>query len=465
MNLVRALRIDKPQSVAFVGAGGKTTAMFQLARQFSSPVLVTTTTHIGTWQVKLADRHLRIHPDSDIDQVDSTQLNGVILLTGPKSKSDRFSGLNGQQIEQAYNLAQAAQIPFLIEADGSKQRPIKAPDVHEPVIPRIVDMVVVVAGLSAVDKALTEQWVHRPHKYVQIAGLSVGDCITSNAIAKVLTHPEGGLKGIPENARVVALLNQADTPHLLAKGKGIAHQLLPIYQSVIVASLEGINEFRVEEDIIHRKYNGDVRKGKKIFAVIERVAGLILAAGGSVRLGEPKQLLLWRNKTFIEHVVSIAKEAGLWPIIVVSGAYRDQIEQVVEPLSVQLVNNDDWEDGQSTSIRTGLQALPDDIGAAVFLLVDQPQVAPRLIQNLVEVHANTLAPIVAPQIDGRRGNPVLFDRSTFPELVNLTGDIGGRALFSRYSPYWVNWYDPNMLLDVDTHDDYRRLIREDQYFE
>ena len=195
------------------------------------------------------------------------------------------------------------------------------------------------------------------------------------------------------------------------------------------------------------------------------MAGVILAAGGSVRLGEPKQLLLWRNKTFIEHVVSIAKEAGLWPIVVVSGAYRDQIEQVVEPLSVQLVNNDHWEDGQSTSIRTGLQALPDDIGAAVFLLVDQPQVAPRLIQNLVEAHATTLAPIVAPQIDGRRGNPVLFDRSTFPELMDLTGDIGGRELFSRYSPFWVNWFDPNMLLDVDTHDDYRRLFRDDQYYE
>ena len=69
-----------------------------------------------------------------------------------------------------------------------------------------------------------------------------------------------------------------------------------------------------------------------------------------------------------------------------------------------------------------------------------------------------LAPIVAPLVDGRRGNPVLFDRSTFPELLALTGDVGGRALFSRYPIEWLPWLDAAVLLDVDTPDEYRKLL-------
>ena len=156
-----------------------------------------------------------------------------------------------------------------------------------------------------------------------------------------------------------------------------------------------------------------------------------------------------------------AKDSGLWPIVVVSGAYSDQIKKVIEPMSVQFVYNKHWKVGQSTSLLMGLEALPSDIGAAVFLLVDQPQIRPRLIRNLIEAHAGSLAPIVAPQIDGQRGNPVLFDQVTFPELMSLHGDIGGRGLFSRYKTHWVKWLDSDMLFDVDTQEDYQRLIRSD----
>jgi molybdenum cofactor cytidylyltransferase len=462
VNLIRAFRFDKPQSIAFVGAGGKTAAIFQLAHQLPSPVLVSTSTHIGAWQVSLADHHYQIRNNTDLDQIIDEQMSGVVLLTGPEGELERFSGLNEQQLMRVYKHSREAQIPLLIEADGSRQRPIKAPDLHEPVIPSFVDIVVVVAGLSAVDESLTEQWVHRPDKYAQITGLSIGDRITINSISKMLIHPKGGLQGIPENARVVALLNQANTNYLQAKGKKLASQLLPKYQSVIVASLVSTNELMEDKDTNDNKKSESEVERIKIFAVIERVAGVILAAGGSVRMGEPKQLLLWRGKTFVEHVVAIAKESGLWPIIVVSGAYRDKIEQVLKPLSIQEVINNDWKNGQSSSIRKGLENLDLDIGAVVFLLVDQPHVEPRLVQNLVEVHARTLAPVVAPQIDGQRGNPVLFDRVVFPDLMSLEGDIGGRALFSKYSPSWVNWLEPNMLQDVDTIGDYQRLISSDE---
>ena len=459
MNLVRALRLDDPQCIAFVGAGGKTSAMFQLARQYPPPVILTTTTHIGTWQAKFADSHYQLNIDADIEQIVGARLSEVILLTGQESEDKRLSGLQKRQLEQVYNFARSTQIPLLIEADGSRQRAIKAPDIHEPVIPNFVDLVVVVAGLSALGKPLDAHWVHRPLRYAQISGLTIGEQITSSSLASVLKHPKGGMQGIPGDARIVALLNQADTENLQSKGKSIANHLLPVFQSVLIASLNlptrGLGGQQNIVDHTHERYD---RSGCEVFAVIERVAGVVLAAGGSVRMGQPKQLLKWRNKTFIEHVISIAKDSGLWPIVVVLGAYSDQIKKVIEPLSVQIVYNKDWKVGQSGSLLMGLEALPSDIGSAVFLLVDQPQIKPRLIQNLIEAHAGSLAPIVAPKIDGQRGNPVLFDRVTFPELMSLHGDIGGRGLFSRYKTHWVKWLDSDMLYDVDTQEDYQRLI-------
>ena len=461
MNLVRALRFDEVESMAFVGAGGKTTTMFQLARQLTPPVLVTTTTHIGTWQVKLADRHLIIDKDSQLDLIEE-QLKGVVLITGPLSRGERMVGLDNRQLEHVHQFAQSTQTPLLIEADGSRQRPIKAPGSSEPVIPAFVDAVVVVVGLSALDQNLTETWVHRPNRFAQITGLSSGDRITLDSLVKMLTHPGGGLKDIPDNARIIAMLTQVRTQNLQAKGKRLAQHLLPIYQSVILTSLADNDKFNITDDINDYKQSGIDMQKVVVFAVLERVAGIVLAAGGSVRLGEPKQLLLWRGKPFIEQVVSIARESGLWPIVVVTGAYRDQIEPVIKNLAVQEVQNIDWESGQSTSIRAGLEVLPQDVGAVVFLLVDQPQVSPRLVQNLVEYHTSSLAPVVAPQINGQRGNPVLFDRSTFSDLMNLKGDNGGRALFSKYSPSLVNWGDQSILHDVDTFDDYHSMIARDK---
>jgi molybdenum cofactor cytidylyltransferase len=157
-------------------------------------------------------------------------------------------------------------------------------------------------------------------------------------------------------------------------------------------------------------------------------------------------------------VASKALETSLRPVIVVTGANAQDVERALEGLPVIIVRNSDWEAGQSTSIQKGLRALPGETGGALFLLSDQPQVSPTLIRKLVEFHAQTLSPIVAPLIDGERGNPVLFDRRTFPDFFDLEGDMGGRKLFSRFKVSWVDWHDRNLLLDVDTEEDYQRLL-------
>jgi molybdenum cofactor cytidylyltransferase len=141
----------------------------------------------------------------------------------------------------------------------------------------------------------------------------------------------------------------------------------------------------------------------------------------------------------------------------VIGAHAQSVAAALAGLDVQIVENLNWVAGQSTSLAAGIHRLPEAAGAVVFLLADQPQAPATLVRSLVARHAETLAPIIAPLIDGQRGNPVLFDRQTFSDLLTLQGDIGGRALFSQYPVNWLPWHDASLLLDIDRPQDYRQL--------
>ncbi len=124
---------------------------------------------------------------------------------------------------------------------------------------------------------------------------------------------------------------------------------------------------------------------------------------------------------------------------------------------VIFVSNPDWQQGQSTSVKQGLLAAGQSTGSAIFLLGDQPNITSELISALIERHHCTQTPILAPSINGKRSNPVLFDQVTFPDLLQIQGDIGGRAIFSKYQMETIEWNDPDIFLDIDTPDDFGRL--------
>jgi molybdenum cofactor cytidylyltransferase len=301
-------------------------------------------------------------------------------------------------------------------------------------------MVVVVAGMSGLGKPLSAAEVHRPEIFSSLSGLKIGETISGTALVRVLTHGQGGLKNIPPEARHSVLLNQADTPELQSEASGMAHALLKEFDSVVVASL----------------------KNNTIHAIHETCAGVILAAGEATRFGKPKQLLKWRGRPFVQAVAETALEAGLAPVIVVTGAAAESVESALGSAPVTIVRNMHWRDGQASSIQAGLAAASPAAGAALFLLADQPQVTAQVIRALVEAHANGLQPIVAPMIrDERRGNPVLFDRCTFAELRALRGDVGGRSIFTQHHVHYLPWHDVRLLLDVDTPEDYRKLLERD----
>lgn len=427
MQLITALRYQQALPIAFVGAGGKTTAIFKAARELlataaheqrAKSVLVTTSTHLGTWQSKLADHHLIIKNDRDLQKLRMHIPDGVVLLSGGGTDG-LLGGLNEELHTEVAELAEEMQLPLFIEADGSHMHPLKAPGVHEPAIPRFAKVVVSVAGLLGLGKPVDKEWVHRPEKFCEITGLQPGEVITAEAIKKALLNKDGGLRNIPKGARRIALLNQADTPELQAAAGKMAGSLLPGYQAVIIGSLGGNFESRQPTK------DGAPAGDSEIQAVIEPTCGIILAAGSSSRFGQPKQLLEWRGEPLVRIVAKTALRAGVSPVIVVLGERSELIEAVIKDLDLRIVINTGWKEGVSSSIRAGLASLDEEVGGAIFLQTDQPQIPDQLIKSLVEKHQMTLHPIVAPQIDGRRGNPVLFDRVTFPALSELTGDLGG----------------------------------------
>jgi molybdenum cofactor cytidylyltransferase len=439
INLAKALRADretkKAAVISFVGAGGKTTALFQLARDLlSNPqasVLVTATSHLGLWQTKFSDHHIIAAQQNDLKDLPAT---GITLITG-EIQGDRTGPINNTTLNWLREYAHARNLPLLIEADGSRQKSLKAPAAHEPPIPEFSDTVIVFAGLGSLGLPLSDDHVHRAELFAPLSGLKPGQHITADAVLHVLTHPQGGLKNIPPPARRVAFLNQADTPALQSVGGSLARALLGQYDSVLVGSLQDAH-----------------------FQTFEHCAGIVLAAGESTRFGSAKQLLDWKGKPFVRQVAETALQAGLWPVVVVSGAYAEGVNSALAGLPVTIVHNAQYQQGQSTSIRAGLRALPQNIGACVFLLADQPQIPVAVIQALSQSHTKNLESILAPLVlEERRANPVLFDRVTFPDLLQLTGDVGGRGIFDKHHVQYLPWHDDILLFDVDKPEDYQRL--------
>jgi molybdenum cofactor cytidylyltransferase len=185
-----------------------------------------------------------------------------------------------------------------------------------------------------------------------------------------------------------------------------------------------------------------------------KIAAVILGAGRSTRMGGPNKLLAEiGGKPLVRIAVEQALASRARPVIVVTGHQREKVEAALTGLKVQIVHNSDFANGLSTSVKTGLSAVPADSDGAVVCLGDMPQVRADLIDKLVAAFdPERGALVVIPTIDGKRGNPVVWSRRFFPELMALEGDIGARNLISRYAEAVteVALTDTAALIDVDT---------------
>jgi len=460
MLLHHALNVKTNDVISFVGAGGKTTAALRLMEELAGieqRVVFTTTTKILE-PIPREDEYLLLTAEEEallrvlelltrypkvflakrrLEEVDPIAL-GESDRDYPMMRLNKLEGVPPSLVDRlAQQLSEAV---ILVEADGARHRALKAPAAYEPVAPALTTILVPMADLTVLGKPLTEKHIHRPDLVASLTGAALGEPVTVEMVARVLTHPEGGLKGLPKQARVIPILNHRAEDRPLDDARQIAHLVLQNkrVERVIIASL------RAPEPVL------------EVIIPRARVVAIVLAAGESRRFGQPKQLLPVGDKTMLQHVVDVVLDSPLEQVIVVLGCRAAEIRASIADRPVQVVVNQEWKSGLSSSVRTGLSAMKPEGGAALFVLADQPGVTTEVIAKLVERYRETQSPIVVPTHRGRRGNPALFARSLFGKLMEVTGDQGGRRLIAEHEDELeeIEVETEAIFTDIDTAEDY-----------
>lgn len=236
LTLRRALLLEKSGVISLVGAGGKTSLMFRLARELASSgdtVLTTTTTKISEREATQNSVAVVSGRVSAILERAENILSVHAHMTAARAHySGKLVGLKAGDIDRLWQSKLFGWI--IVEADGAARLPLKVPDAHEPVIPGCSSCVIGLAGLNAFGKPLSDQWVFRMAVFKQLTGLGSGDTINAAAIATSLSHPDGIFKGSPQTAGRVVFLNQADSPERLAAGRSVVARLAGQSQKTLI---------------------------------------------------------------------------------------------------------------------------------------------------------------------------------------------------------------------------------------
>ena len=487
MQLHHALRLpsDELAVVTLVGAGGKTSALFRLADEAVADgrrVVTTTTTRIFASQAEQAPSRLVLEPDRSA-AIDWAALEAklarhghcllVTSLAGPKCE-----GLPPQVVDALAARAHELGISLIaVEGDGSRRRPVKAPAPHEPVIPDCTTHLVPVVGLDALGLPLSEPYVHRPERMralLQEADASTR--LTPRMIARLVVEPY--VRGERERqwpvasdqwsvratggARLIALLNKVESAPRLAAARQIAQRLSQWNQPTLIGA---VGSERQTTNAGETGPGGTPLAGTAIRERWGPTTAIVLAAGASQRMGQPKQLLRWRGEPLVTRAARIALQSGASETIVISGAVSEQVEAALEPLRrdtggrLRLVFNPNWQEGQAGSVRVAVEALPAACEAALFLPVDQPRLPAALLRRLWQTWRGG-SDLAAVAVGGAiRGAPALFDRRYFDLLKRVEGDRGGGMLLQRHAADISAIETPgHWLADVDTPEDWRDAV-------
>ena len=189
---------------------------------------------------------------------------------------------------------------------------------------------------------------------------------------------------------------------------------------------------------------------------MRKVGAVVLAAGGSSRLGQSKQLLRFRGETLIRRVVGAAAEAGCDPIVVVVGDAGGAIRDELRGTRATIVENPEWQRGLGTSIRRGLREVAS-ADTVILLTCDQPLVDSSVIAQLIAAQKELHKPIVASSYANTLGVPALFDRSCFEELARLPDDSGAKQLMTARPNDLATIKFEAGAVDIDTAEDFERL--------
>jgi molybdenum cofactor cytidylyltransferase len=443
-----SLPLKGPTVVTIYGAGGKTSLLETLGRELSLQgrrVILTTTTRIfkpETYPSVIGEDFLSV----------TKALAGRFPAHSPVVLGAKLSGdqkLIG--IDPAWPQALLDQDicdDVIVEADGAARKPIKGYASYEPVLPTSSTVLIPVLGYDALGIPIDADHVHRPEAFCVLTGARPGDRITVDHFLTAMAHMiRLGREKCPQ-AVIVPVVNKVD----LAKD---TQQISEIVQKF--SFVETVDRLL----FTHLKTDPSVQFSFGcIQGVFEpEISAVILAAGGSVRMGRPKLALPLQGKTLLELAVAPVLASGIRDIVVVIGEDPAWVRERIPP-DVRIVVNPRSREGIATSIQAGISAVSSRSQAILFSLGDQPFVTSEVYQMLIGHYRRHMKTLTFPVFGGKRGNPVLFDRRLWSALMALQGDEGGKQIFASIPDQEkadVTVSCPGILQDIDTPEEYARM--------
>jgi len=242
--LLESLGLKAREMISLAGAGGKTTLMFRLAKELflkGRRVVTTTTTKIlepasgetVSLFINLDEEELKQFVHKHLDEYKH------ITIARERLESGKLKGVSSDLVNDFWSSNEIDYI--IIEADGAAGRPVKAPREGEPVIPSSTTLVMAILGVDGVEREVNEENVFQAERVSRLTGIPIGEKMTDEAMAILMTHPEGIFKGTPSSSRVIAFLNKVDIPNGVVKGKGIAQKIIerkhPQIERVVLGQL------------------------------------------------------------------------------------------------------------------------------------------------------------------------------------------------------------------------------------
>jgi len=400
MKFYKTFGIKKGDVVCVAGSGGKTSLILHLAEELTSDgysVLITATTKFASHEI-------------------SDKFNFLVNINGEKAEAPNICDI--EKSVPRYDIV-------LIEADGSACKPLKGWKSTEPVIPRFATLTIGVTDISTVGKS---PMIHRPEIFEKLTAYS--GTVSVQNIADILNRPEGIFRNSAHTGKIV-FLTKCETE------KDIENSF----------KLAKLTNHTVTYGSVHNK---NIYKHHKLGAVI-------MAAGASARMGENKLIMPVHGQPLIKNLLnSFPAELFDRSILVYSS---EDVAENADYDFIQLLKIDGGLK-KNITIKAGTEKCTDCKGV-MFFAADQPFLQTGTIQKTVYTFLQDTSKIVIPVCGGKKRNPVIFPESVFPELINLTGDRGGRDVIDRHPELctFVSFENEKQFADIDTRQDYEKYTR------
>ena len=421
MRFAQAFDLSPGDVVSFIGAGGKTSLLVSLGYELAEAgwrVLATTTTRIESDQLSLFPCAM---PADSSPRAISLALNEKqFVLLHDELSGGRVYGPGPDWAGRALDSVDSDIL--LVEADNAEGMPFKAPAVGEPRIPPETTLVVAVASLRALGKPLNAEHVYNPEPMMAKYGFVENSPVKSPWLAQVLRDEDLGLKGVPTGARVMIFLNH--TPeHGYVRGRArLIARLCLQSQRVSAVAL------------------GSVRGAEAVFEMQRSLGALVLAAGDA---SNPDLApLLHRSNGAACPLAAVAEQlmrSRIDHIRLVTGKDTRQVKRAVKHLGIKNARNRNWKSGGLvSSLKTGLEALPPHVSAALLVPASETRMQNRLVYQIMSAYARCQGDFIAPRFQYRparrdwTAGPVLIARKYWIDLLNMPRHCSLDAIIKRF---------------------------------